>query len=388
MGKTTLILGAGIGGVVAAKSLRKKLKREHQVILVDKDTRHLFQPSLLWVMLNQRQPHQLTRDLRAFNRKGIRYVRGEVTAIEPDKRKVKISTREFSYDYLIVALGAEADTEAIPGLSAAYNIHDLDSMVKLRNSLRDFSGGKVVIVVSRIPFKCPAAPLETSFLLNNLFKTKGIRDKVSLDIYTAEPRPMPVAGPAVGDAINELLAKEQIGYHPKFSLASVNAQKKELTFESGEKVSFDLLIAVPPQVSPKVIRESKLAGDGGWIPVNRTTLKTKYDDIFAIGDVAAIKLPGQYQPDSPLMLPKAGVFAHSQADVVAHNIGVEIKHQGSLREFRGEGSCFVELGEGKAAYAKGQFYATPHPLVNLKAPAKVWRWAKVFTEKYWFWRWF
>lgn len=388
MGKTTLILGAGIGGVVAAKRLRKRLKREHQVILVDKETRHLFQPSLLWVMLNQRQPHQLTRDLRAFNRKGIRYVRGEVTSIEPDKRKVKISTREFSYDYLIVALGAEADTEAIPGLSTAYNLHGLDSMINLRNSLRDFSGGKVVIVVSRIPFKCPAAPLETSFLLNNLFKTKGIRDKVSLDIYTAEPRPMPVAGPAVGDAINELLAKEQIGYHPKLSLASVNAQKKELNFESGEKVPFDLLIAVPPQVSPKVIRESKLAGDGGWIPVNRTTLKTKYDDIFAIGDVAAIKLPGQYQPDAPLMLPKAGVFAHGQADVVAHNIGVEIKHQGSLREFRGEGSCFLEVGEGKAGYAKGQFYATPHPLVNLKAPTKVWRWAKVFTEKYWFWRWF
>ena len=389
MGKTVLVLGGGLGGVVAANRLRKKLGAEHSVILVDKQKEHLFQPSLLWVMLGLRKPPQISRDFRILQRKGIKYINSEVLGIDISQKRVHLEKEDLSYDYLIIALGAELNLEAIPGFKeTAYNLYSLEGALRLNSVLKDFSDGKVAVMIPRIPFKCPAAPYETAFLLDHLFEQRGLRNKVEISIYTAEPQPFPVAGPQIGPKVKEMLEKREISYSPNKKLLEGNPQTKELIFENEEKARFDLIVGIFPHQAPKVVKEANLTGETGWIPVDRSTLKTKSENVYALGDVSAIKLPGAYKPDVPLTLPKAGVFAHHEAEVVAENIASEIKGENSKKKFLGEGSCFLEIGYGQAGYAKGNFYATPHPLVNMRPPGKRWRWGKIMFEKYWFWHWF
>lgn len=231
-----------------------------------------------------------------------------------------------------------------------------------------------------MPFKCPAAPYETALLTDYLLRKRGVREKVNFQFLTTEPQPMPVAGPVVGDMIKGILLERDIEYQPNQKLTSVDPASKELQFEKGEKIKFDLLLAIPPHKSPSVVTESGLGDGPGWIPVDGRTLRTKYDDVYAIGDVTAIKLP------SGMMLPKAGVFAERQAQVVANSIASEISGAAEVQKYDGKGSCFIDTGYGKAGYASGDFYAEPKPLVNPRKPGRIWHWSKVLFEKYWLWR--
>lgn len=382
-----LILGGGVGGLVAANELRKKLGREHNIVLVDKSTKHSFAPSYLWVMMGWREPGEIEKELSLLNKKGIEYINAEVLDIDVANRLVKTSNRNFSYDYLIISLGAELAPELIPGLSkAAYNLYDVNELVKLREGLKKFSGGTVVVLICSVPFKCPAAPYEAALLLDYSFRERGIRDKVEIKIFTPEPLPMPTAGPAVGSALKQMLEERGIVFNPGYKIASVDAEKKELSFEKGNE-KFDLLVTVPPHRAPAVVRKAGLAGEVPWIPVDKNTLKTQHDGVYAIGDVAGIRLPGRFKPDVPLILPKAGVFAHAHAEVVAKNIAAEIR--GGVRgEFDGKGFCFIEAGYGMAGYGSGNFYTQPAPSVGIRKPGRLWRWGKALFEKYWFWKWF
>ncbi|MCL5965638.1 MAG: NAD(P)/FAD-dependent oxidoreductase, partial [Deltaproteobacteria bacterium] len=188
--------------------------------------------------------------------------------------------------------------------------------------------------------------------------------------------------------VKQFLDERGIGFHPQHKPASVDPVKKEITFDNGSKASFDLLIAVPPHRSPEVVRKSGLANEAGWIPVDRGTMKTRFGNVYALGDVAAIQLPGRYRPDIPLMLPKAGVFAHFQASVVAANIASEIKGEIGRKEFGGKGYCFLEAGAGTAGYGSGNFYGEPEPAVTFGRPNRLWRFAKVLFEKWWLRHWF
>jgi sulfide:quinone oxidoreductase len=193
---------------------------------------------------------------------------------------------------------------------------------------------------------------------------------------------MPVAGQAVGDAVKSILEQRDIKFYPSMKPVSVNAKKKQIDFERGDQVGFDLLMGVPVHKSAAVVRETKeLSDQSGWVPVDKGTMRTRYDDVFAIGDVTAIKLP------SGMMLPKAGVFAHYQAEVVTHNIVADIQG-GSKTEFDGRGYCFLETGHGKAGFASGNFYSAPTTTVKLRSPSRIWHWGKILFEKYWMWRWF
>lgn len=379
-----LVLGGGIGGVVAANVLSRKLGKKHEIVLVDRRTEHRFSPSFPWLMMGWREPHQVTRNLNLLNKKGIKYINGEVLKIDPANRLVKTSTKDFVYDYLIVALGAELAPETIPGFSdSAYHIYELEEAMKFREVLRNFSGGVVAVGVSSLPFKCPAAPYEAALFIDYHFRRKGIRDKVDIRFFTAEGRPMGVAPPEIGNMVKGMLEGRDITYHPKLKLTSVDSKKGEITFEGGKSMNFDLLFAVPPHRAPSVVRESGLTDESGWVSVDKRTLKTKYDDVFALGDVTKIML-AMGKP-----LPKAGVFAHGQAEVVAHNIVADI-HGNREREFDGGGSCFLEIGYGKAGMVRGNFYAEPTPDVKVRWPrvSRIWRWSKILFEKYWFWRWF
>jgi sulfide:quinone oxidoreductase len=323
------------------------------------------------------------KDLSGLSRKGIGYMNAEVTKIDPENREVKTSAKDVNYDYLIVSLGADLVPQAVPGfVDAAFNLYDLNHLTQLRDTLAQLSHGTLTILISSTPFRCPAAPYEAALLVDAFLRKKGVRKNVGIQVYTPEPFPMPVAGQAVGDAVKSILEQRDIKFYPSMKPVSVNAKKKQIDFEKGDQVGFDLLMGVPVHKSAAVVRETKeLSDQSGWVPVDKGTMRTRYDDVFAIGDVTAIKLP------SGMMLPKAGVFAHYQAEVVTHNIVADIQG-GSKTEFDGRGYCFLETGHGKAGFASGNFYSAPTTTVKLRSPSRIWHWGKILFEKYWMWRWF
>ncbi|MFQ5761505.1 MAG: NAD(P)/FAD-dependent oxidoreductase [Candidatus Bathyarchaeia archaeon] len=382
MAKTILILGGGVGGVVAANTLRKKLGRQHEIVVVDKKRNFEFAPSYIWVMMDWRNPARVVRSLTRLESNGAKYIQGVVSHVNPANRVVEINGEEHAYDYLIISLGADLASEAIPGLAeVAHHFYQLDATEKLRRVLASFSRGTLAIGVASTPFKCPAAPYEAALLIDYHFRRIGIRDRVNMKFFTPEPQPMPVAGPEIGGMISNMLSQRNIEYNPNLKLVSVNNANKELIFDKGEKMKFDLPIIVPPHKPPPAVKESNLDDGSGWIPVHRGTMRTKYDDVYAVGDIATMKLP------SGMMLPKAGVFAERQALAVAHNIASDILGDGQVEEWDGKGSCFLEMGYGKAGYASGNFFAEPKPDVKPRRPGRIWHWSKVLFEKYWLWRW-
>ncbi|MFQ6013995.1 MAG: NAD(P)/FAD-dependent oxidoreductase [Anaerolineae bacterium] len=384
-GKTVLILGGGVGGIVTANALRQRLNLEHRVVVMDKRAEYVFTPSLLWVMIGWRRPGQITKDLRRLLRPGVEVLKAEVQEIDPQRAVVRADGDELAYDYLVVALGADLAPEAMPGFNeAAHTPFDLEGAASLWSALGGFEGGRVAILVSAVPYKCPAAPYETALLLDNHFRRRGMRDRVEMVVYTPEPAPMGVAGPAMGRAVVGMLEARGIGFNPELNLTRIDAAGKELVFEnpstsSGQRrepAPFDFLVGVPPHRAPTVAREAGLANEAGWVPVDMRTLETKAERIYAIGDITTITLPN----GKPL--PKAGVFAHGQAEVVASNIAAEIEG-GPRRDFDGLGYCWIEMGGGVAGFASGDFYAEPDPVVDLRQPGRMWHWGKVLFEKYW-----
>jgi len=191
--------------------------------------------------------------------------------------------------------------------------------------LKNFQAGKVAVVIASIPYKCPGAPHEGAMLIEDFFREKGVRKKVEIGLFTPEPQPLPVAGPELGSAVKSILDKKGIGFHPSMKFDSVDTKSKQLFFNGKETFDYDLLVIIPPHQSPEVVRKTDLANANGWIDVDEDSLQTKHENIFAIGDIASIPLPGRWMPDEPMILPKAGVFAHLQADVVAKNIVNKIK---------------------------------------------------------------
>ncbi len=380
--KTMLILGGGIGGQVAANVLRKAISRDHRVVLVERRPEAVFAPSLLWLIVGKRELRQISRPLAPLARKGIEVIQAEVTRIDPAARTVTAGEQILSYDSLIISLGAELAPETVPGLAeAAHSFYEPPGAVRLWEAVRGFSGGRVVILIAATPFKCPAAPYEAAMLLDDYFKKLNLHTNVSLSLYTPEPLPMPVAGPAVGHAVRQVVEARGIGFYPLMKIASVDAMEKQLLFENGQRVGYDLLIAIPPHRAPRVARDSGLAGESGWIPVDPKSLKTRHEWVYAIGDITAIMLP----VGKPL--PKAGVFAHHEAETVANNIATELKGGTPSRAFNGQGYCFLEMGAGRAGFASGNFYAAPEPKVQLRRPGYHWHWGKVLFERWWLRHW-
>ncbi len=380
---TTVILGGGVGGLVAANTLRRRLDPKHRIVMIDRQAQHVFTPSFLWMMLGWREPEAISRDLSRLRRKGIEVVREEIRGIDPARRRVTTDTQAIDADHLVIALGAEGWLGGVPGLAeAGHNLYDLGGTLRLRDALAEFRGGRVAVLVAGVPFKCPAAPYEAAMLIEASLRRRGLRERTPVDVYTPETLPMPVAGKALGEAVKGMVEAKGVGFHPQHKLASVDPARRELAFEHGVKAGYDLLVVIPPHRCPPVVKEAGLTGEAGWVPVDRTSLATAHERVVAIGDVTTIKLP------VGLMLPKAGVFAHAEAEVVAHNIAAELTGRGAPAAFDGVGYCFVEMGDGVAAYAKGNFYAEPAPAIRLRAPGRLWHWGKIYFEKWWLRHWF
>ncbi len=377
-GKTVVVLGGGVGGVVTARALRSRLPSAHRVVLVDRAHEHVFAPSLLWLMVGKRRGAAIQRPLSRLARKGIDVRIGDVTRIDPETRRVTVAGQALDADYLVISLGAELDADAIPGLSAAgHNFYSLAGAQSFWAGLRAFRSGRIVVLTATPAYKCPAAPYEAAMLIEAFCRKQRVRGAVSIEVYAAEPAPMGVAGPNVSAGVKALLASRQIAYHPEHQVSQADAGLKRLTFANGVHTDFDLLAFVPHHRPPAVVRDSGLDGPAGWMSVDRHTLETKFPGVYAIGDVVAIPL-AMGKP-----LPKAGVFAHREAEVVATNIAKAIAGNGPPARFDGYGECFVEVGDGRAGFGGGNFYADPSPAVTLRPPSRRSHLSKVVFEKSW-----
>lgn len=381
MGRTALVLGAGLGGLVAAETLRKLLPDSDRVIVVDRAANHFFPPSLLWLIVGERKPEDFTRPLGRLTERGVEFRQESVTRIDAQRREVGIDGQPLAADALVIALGADYAPEAIPGLpDAGLNLYTMEGAIDIRDALARFQGGRIAILTAVPQYKCPAAPYEAALLIESYLRKHGVRQKTTIEFFAAEPRPMFVAGPELGAAVRGMIEARGIAYRPEHQVKEVDPAARRIAFANGAAAEFDLLLYVPPHRAPAVVRQAGLTNEAGWIPVDRHNLQTQYEGVFAIGDITTIPL----KMGRPL--PKAGVFAHAQAEVVAHNIAHAWTGKGAPRKFTSEGMCFIETGGGRAGIGKGNFYAEPTPQVEMRGPSLLWHAGKILYEKYWLYR--
>jgi sulfide:quinone oxidoreductase len=378
--RTVLILGGGVGGVVAANALRRRLPRRHRIVVVDRERDFSLAASYLWVMTGARRPGQISRPRAGLARKGIEVLHGQVERIDPAARRAVVSGRPIEADHVVVALGAEFDLDAVPGLrDAGHTFCTLDGAVRLREALAGFQGGRVVLLTAAPAYKCPAAPYEAAMLVDALLGKRGVRDRATLEVHSAEPAPMGVAGPEASAAVRAMLEAKRIAYHPEHQI--VRAEPGRVFFTDGAVVDADLTIYVPPIAPPVALRGSGLVDETGWVRVDRHTMETGFPHVYAVGDVTLIPL-GMGKP-----LPRAGVFAHAQAEAVARNIAATVAGKPATARFDGYGACFIETGAGGAGFGSGNFYAEPRPVVRMRRSSRVWHLGKVFFEKQVMWGW-
>ncbi|MDP1719513.1 MAG: FAD/NAD(P)-binding oxidoreductase [Candidatus Nanopelagicaceae bacterium] len=370
--QTVLVLGGGIGGVVTANRLRKRLDSRHRVVLVSREAEFSFAASYLWVMTGARRPEQVTRPLQRLNRRGIEVVIGAVEEIDPMTRTVNVAGRDFNADHLVVSLGADWATHRVPGLAEhGHTFATLDGAERLARELAFITSGQITVVTAAPLYKCPAAPYEAALLIDAGLRARGIRDRVKVAIRSAEAAPMPVAGANISAAVVQILTERGIDYQPS---RQITGAEPGLIHFGDAAENTDLLVYMPPIVAPAVIANSALAADDGWIHADPQTLATGFDGVYSIGDNTQILL----KIGKPL--PRAGVFAHGQARAVAERISAVIAGEPEVAQFDGHGGCFIETGAGRAAYGVGNFYADPAPTVTMHKPARRWHWGKAAFE--------
>lgn len=369
MGKRIVILGAGFGGLACANALRKGLAQDHRIIVIDRKKSFMMGLVKLWILAGSRRFAESQTPLAGLDAKGIEYVNDEVARIDvPSKR---VQTKEggwIEYDYLVVALGAEPAPEKIDGFEGrGFNLYDALQVEPLREKLLALKKGKIAVSIMGAPYKCPPAPYEAAMIISDMLEQNGTRKAVEIEVFAPAPIALPVAGPKVSAEVVDMIAKYGIRFSANCKPKTV--RDGEIEFEGGRKEKFDVLVGIPPHRSPAVVKESGLA-QGEWIQVDRLTLRTQYEGVYAIGDVTEIKL-GQ------LAMPKAGIFAEGQAKVVAQEIIDEINSRKPQSEYNGQGFCFVEVGNRMAGYVQADFYNAQGPLFQLEPPS-----AAHFEEKH------
>jgi sulfide:quinone oxidoreductase len=374
-GKRILILGAGFGGLTTANLLQKNLSLssvEHQISIADSKDYFIMGLVNLWILSGIRTLEDSKIALSRLENKGISYLHGEVTAIDPVSRTVSIqgsSTLRLEYDYLVISLGSDFALEHVKGFleNGGANLYDAEQVPKLRKKILSLKKGRIAICITSVPYKCPPAPYEASLLINDILVKNGTRDSIDIEIYTPTPIALPVAGTKVSQDVINLLDDSHVNFHPLHKIKTVS-DTKEIEFENGNRVNYDLLIGIPPHKVPEVIRNSDLIKQGqNWINVDKFSLKTDYQNVFAIGDVNEIKV------NENVAIPKAGVFAEAQAKVVSQQIIDDIENNRdklSSSKFDGKGFCFMEVGDKKAGYIAADFYNEGGPVTLLEPPSK------------------
>jgi sulfide:quinone oxidoreductase len=373
--KQILILGAGFGGLASANFLRKSLsQKECQIIVIDKNQHFMMGLVNLWILSGSRTLEDSQVALNKLEEKGIKFLNDEITSIDPTENSVTTKTNhnKLKYDYLIVALGSELAPKLINGFEdndeSCFNIYDAQQVPRLREKILSLKNGRVVVCIADIPYKCPPAPYEASLLINDMLVKNGTRDSIDLSLYVPTSISLPVAGPKMSQDVVNLLNDNHINFHPLHKIKKV-LDKKTIEFENGSKTNYDVLVVIPPHQVPQIIKNSDLLlgeGDQHWINVDRFTLRTKYKNVFAIGDVTEIRV------DKTAAIPKAGIFAEGEANTVSQQIINEITNNNSNKatRFDGKGFCFMEIGDKKAGFIDADLYNEAGPITRLDPPSE------------------
>ena len=354
--KRVLILGGGFGGIATARRLKQKLAPDDEVILVDQRAHFMVGFRKNWALVGESTLEEGQKALESLSRFGVRVMRESVMSINPQARAAEVGGQRIEADALVVALGAELIPNAVPGFQErAFNVYDPEGIPRASQALNEFQGGRLVIGIFGAPYKCPPAPYEMSLLISDKLKARGV--KASIEVFSPQPMSLPILGQASCDLIEGRLADNGIGFFPNHKATSI--EEGEVVF-ANKRMPYDLLLGVPPHKPPAVVRESGLVAEGsGWVDVNKHTLETSFEGVYAIGDVVQIMLAN----GKPL--PKAGLFAEQMGETVAERIASAFLGEESAVTFKGEGGCYLEVGGGKAMMVQGSFLAEPEPVVTL-----------------------
>jgi sulfide:quinone oxidoreductase len=369
----TLILGGGFGGIAAANRLRKLLPAGHAITVIDQTPRFHVGAGKTWIMLGERTGAEVSAERAVLLEPGVEFLQSEILQLDVPGRSVMTAAGPRRWDFLVIALGAALRQESVPGLAGAHTFYTVEGAEKLRPVLADFAQGEIVLLIPKTPFKCPAAPYEAALLLRHFFAERGRSGKVRLSVYTVEGAPMATGGPEMGAFVREELARQGIGFYPQKTVARVDDQARRVEFADGTAAAYDLLICVPPHEAPAVVRAAQLTGPAGWIPVDPQTMEVKSAGgegrMYAIGDVTSVALPGRFKPEVGLSLPKAGVMAEAQGEVVAQRIAALVSGGSPVATFDGTGFCYLETGGDTAVKAEGAFFRLPHPVMGKQPPS-------------------
>jgi sulfide:quinone oxidoreductase len=352
-----VILGGGFGGLSAANELRNTLPSSQvKITVIDKKDWFMVGFTKLWIINGTRTFENSTGSLNKLQKKEIDFIKDEILSINFENKNVKTKTKEISFDFLIISMGAVLAPQKIPGLEQnGFNLYDHNQLLEIREKLEKIESGKIAISIMGMPYKCPPAPFEASLLIDSMLRKRGVRDSVQIDFYSPAPITLPAAGPEVSKQILELVNSEQIVFHNSCKIKSV--ESKKLIFEDS-KADFDILLSIPPHIAPKVIYDSGLAKESGFIPIDRDC-KTPIENVFAVGDVTSLTVAEK------MTVPKAGIFAEGEGITVAQNIIAKIQSKEESALFDGKGGCFIESGRNTASVIEVDMYSHSKPLTNL-----------------------
>jgi sulfide:quinone oxidoreductase len=338
-----LVLGAGFGGLELSTRLSEEFGDGVDVVLIDQSDAFVFGFSKLDVMFGRTLPASVRHAYRDAVKPGVTFVQAVVQSIDPGARRVETDAGTFEGDVLVVALGADLDPAATPGLlEGGHEFYTVDGAFATRDVIADFDGGRVVVGVLSTPYKCPPAPSETALLMHEHLTRRGLRDRSEIALVVDFPRPIPPS-PAASEALVATFAERSIEWHPRREVCELDPSRGVATLRDGEEMPYDLFLAVPVHRAPAVVVESGMTVDG-WIPVNSMTLETSFPGVFAIGDVAAVGTP------------RAGVFAEGHAAVAAQHISALIRGTTSSAQYGGQGICYLEFGDDQVAQVDVTFF--------------------------------
>ena len=353
-----LVLGAGTAGTMVVNKMVHHLDPEEwKITIVDQDTTHYYQPGFLFIPFGMYGRNDVIKPKRDYIPGGVEMITSEIEAIEPDNNRVKLIERDrwLEYDYLVIATGTHPRLDQTPGLleddKMPENIHTfytIDGAVNLAKYLRSWEGGRLVLNIMEMPFKCPVAPLEFMFLADSYFTEQGIRDKVDLTFVT------PLSGaftkPIASKALGGMLEEKNIELVADFAPERVDPDRNTLVAFDEQEVEYDLLVTVPVNMGADVIARSGLGDELNHVPVDKGTfVSKKYDNIFALGDAAAL-------PTS-----KAGSVAHFAVEIWTENFLRYIDGLDMLEKFDGHANCFIESGFGKGLLIDFNYDTEPLP---------------------------
>ena len=353
-----LVLGAGFGGLELSATLSSALGPDADIILMDQAEGFVFGFSKLDVMFGKRMPAQVFHPYKDIDKPGLRFVRTAIGSIDPQAKRVDTDEGSFAGDIIVVALGADLDPSATPGLTeAGHEFYTNQGAFAVRDVLEQFGGGQVIVGVTSTPFKCPPAPSETALLLHDYLIARGLRRDSAIALVMPLPAPIPPSPPA-SRALLAAFAERGIVWHPDRLVDRLDPGRKVAVFSDGTEMPFDLFLGVPRHTVPPVIEESGLAVDG-WVPVNPLTLETEFPDVYALGDVASVGTP------------KAGVFSEGQALVVASQIISRLRGTPGAVTYDGQGTCYLEFGQNLVGRVNVTFLPGQVPFGDLEGPSEL-----------------